>query len=68
MIDMVSERLEGPDVWLGRDLQANDDWVVHLDGRDIAEIDAALAVAKSGDAAIPFGREVFPLEQLRAKL
>ena len=68
MIDMVTERLEGPDVWLGRDLQANDDWIVQLDDGDIAEIDAALAVAQSGGAVIPFGRELFPLEQLHAKL
>lgn len=68
MVDMVTEHLEGPDVWLGRDLQARDDWIVRLDAGDIAEIDAALAVAKSHAAAIPFDRALFPLDGLRATL
>lgn len=65
MIDMVTERLEGDDVWLGRDLQDRDDWIVRLDDDDIAEIDAALAVAKSAGAAIPFDRDLFPLDRMR---
>lgn len=68
MVEMVTERLEGPDVWLGRDLQARDDWIVRLDDGDIAEIDAALAIAKSGGATIPFGRDQFPLDRLRESL
>lgn len=46
MIDMVTDHLNEPDVWLGRDLQRADDWIIRLGDSDIAEIDAALAVAK----------------------
>jgi hypothetical protein len=68
MIEMASEQLKGPDVWLGRDLQARDDWVVDLDEDDIAEIDAALAIVKSHGATVPFDRELFPLDRLRATI
>ena len=68
MIDMVTDHLNGPDVWLGRDLQHADDWIIRLDDPDIAEIDAALAVAKSRDLEIPFGTIDFPLDRLRTRL
>jgi hypothetical protein len=68
MIEMLDERIEGPDVWLGADLQGRDDWIVRLDDGDIAEIDAALANAKKAGAALPFDTELFPLDGLRAKL
>ncbi|MEK9965915.1 MAG: TauD/TfdA family dioxygenase [Rhodospirillaceae bacterium] len=68
MIDMISERLEGPDVWMGEDLQERDDWIIRLEAGDIAEIDAALAGVKSAGASIPFARELFPLDRLRATI
>jgi hypothetical protein len=68
MIDMVTEQLQGPDVWLGKDLQGGDDWIVRLVGSDIAEIDAALAVVKSYGSEVPFDKDRFPLGHLRAKL
>jgi hypothetical protein len=68
MIDMVTEDLEGPDVWFGRDLQERDDWIIRLDNDDVADIDAALVVAKSNGAVIPFGRDLFPLDRLRATI
>ena len=67
MIDMVTDYLNGPDVWLGRDLQRADDWIIRLDDSDIAEIDAALAVAKARGLEIPFGTIDFPLNRLRIR-
>jgi len=68
MIEMVTKRLEGPDVWFGRDLQARDDWIIRLDDQDIGEIDSALASVKAAGAEIPFGGDLFPLDRLRTRL
>ncbi|MDG2269279.1 MAG: TauD/TfdA family dioxygenase [Alphaproteobacteria bacterium] len=68
MIDMVTDHLDGPDVWLGRNLQLVDDWIIHLDDSDIAEIDGALNVAMSRGVQVPFATADFPLDHLRARL
>jgi hypothetical protein len=68
MIDMVTDPLQGADVWRGGELQASGDWIVRLDAADIAEIDAALGVLKTRGTTIPFGQEDFPLDHLRGTI
>jgi hypothetical protein len=68
MIDMVTDRLDGPDVWLGADLQHSDDWILRLDAAGIAEVDAALTATKKAGAAVPFDRALFPFDRLRGTL
>ena len=68
MIDMVTDPLQGTDVWRGGELQASGDWIVRLDAADIAEIDAALGVLKTRGTTIPFGQEDFPLDHLRGTI
>ncbi len=68
MPEMMTDRLKGPDVWLGADLQCRGDWIVRLDADDFAEIEAALAAAKDAGASLPFDRSLFPLDRLRGKL
>jgi hypothetical protein len=60
--------ITSPDAWTGLDIQQDRAWACHLNETDIAEIDAALAQAKSSGARIPFASEAFPLPWLRAKL
>ena len=45
-----------------------DDWIIHLDDSDIAEIDGALNVAMSRGVQVPFATADFPLDHLRARL
>ena len=38
--------IDDASAWTGKELEASDDWIWHLDEHDIAEFDAALASAK----------------------
>lgn len=42
-----------PSAWKGEDLSRRDDWIVHLEASDIAEIESALAFVKSRAIGIP---------------
>jgi hypothetical protein len=59
----------GPAAWYGPDLASREDWIVPLDGDDIAELDVAMAslLALSADIASITAAD-FPLPRLRSKL
>ena len=42
-----------PSAWKGEDLSTRDDWIIHLDADDIAELESALAFVKSRAIGIP---------------
>lgn len=59
----------GPAAWHGRDLAQDTSWILHLDGGDRAELDAAIrAHAVSGRALGDITPETFPLTRLKPKL
>jgi len=58
-----------PSVWRGPELATRDDWIIHLDSNDVAEMEAALVQARSRGTGIPaLKREDFPLPQLAPKI
>lgn len=61
-------RITSPDAWTGAATQRDPSWIHHLDGNDIAEIDAALAQAKTSGVRLPFATTAFPLPRIAAKL
>lgn len=69
MDDMLLEPVRDRSAWKAADFEHDDSWVHRLTAEDIAEIDAALAGVKARGLAVPdFGREAFPLPNLRAKI
>ncbi len=61
--------VEGPFAWRGPDMAARTDWIHTLAESDIAEIDAALGVArKSGRPLVEMRPEDFPLPSLAPRL
>ena len=60
--------LTGPDVWLGPDIQNDDDWNRELGPDSIADLDAALRHAQKAGVEIPFGKEDFPLTAMADEL
>lgn len=67
-IEMITEELTGPGVWLGPDIQNDQSWIMDLDGDDVAEIEAALAAVKATGLTIPFPASAFPLPNFTQKL
>ncbi len=62
-------KVEGPSVWLGRDIQEDDRWVHHLTKTDIREIEAALASAKkNGESLASLTQDSFPLPDFSARI
>lgn len=60
---------EGPSVWTGTDLNADQSWRQSWQATELAEIDAALAYAKAdGIGYLSVSRETFPLPTVSAKL
>lgn len=69
MKELVFEEVVTRSAWLGRDLQARDDWMYRLSDAEVAEIDAALRHLQSTGRQIPeIGREHFPLGRLARTL
>ena len=61
--------ITGPKAWRGDGLTNDPSWVVTLTDADIAEMERALAAAKStGRAMVEIAREQFPLPALAPKL
>lgn len=46
MVNLL-EPATGPSVWMGSDLEQNDDWITRLTPQDIKELEGALAAAES---------------------
>lgn len=65
--EVCRQPIDSPAAWRGADLAGDDSWIVRLSDGDIAELDAALAYARSrgGDLA-RIGRDDFPLPGLSA--
>ena len=58
-----------PSVWKGSDLAGRDDWIVHLTGEDVAELEHALTSAKgSGIPLSSITTTHFPLSAVRKRL
>jgi len=61
--------VDDPADWRAADLAASDDWIYRLTETDIAEIDAAIAVAEYSAADIAdITEKTFPLSRLRDRL
>ncbi|MBL8384943.1 MAG: TauD/TfdA family dioxygenase [Burkholderiales bacterium] len=61
--------ISGPSAWYGPELAGRSDWIWRLDGRDIDEIESAIAHFRStGLPMESIGRDSFPLPVLSAKL
>ena len=61
--------IEGPDAWRADDMRGRDDWVHELSTSEIAEIEAAVEAADTGDRPVAgIGPEDFPLPDLGAAL
>jgi hypothetical protein len=59
----------GPSAWRGPDLARRDDWIVRLTAADVAELDAAIAVAAGrGPDLRRVRREDFPLPTLAPRI
>ncbi|MFN0164715.1 MAG: TauD/TfdA family dioxygenase [Burkholderiales bacterium] len=69
MSGLLEKEVTGAAVWKGSDMGRRNDWIVPLSKADIAEIDRALAAAKSsGKPLFEVGPEEFPLPALSARL
>ncbi len=68
MIDIVRHRITSPDAWYGPEIQDDPRWLFMLEAAEIAEIDAALAVAQKAGAQAPFAVDLFPLPTLAARI
>jgi hypothetical protein len=71
MLAMIAEPplQAGPALWLGSEMERRDDWIVHLDDRHVAELEAAAApIVARGDGAtralVSLTRADFPLPSL----
>ncbi len=68
-MDKTHPLIEHPAAWTVDTLACDTRWIVRLDAEDIAEIDQALACAKSRNAGVPdLSAEDFPLQNLATKL
>ena len=64
-LPMPDGPLSGPDAWLGRDMQARQDWLEVFEDADIQELDAALRQFQaSGRPLIELTPQTFPLPGL----
>ena len=61
-------KLTGPDVWVGPDIQNNDNWIHCLSNAAILDLDQALQQVKKNKLTIPFSREDFPLSVMAGEL
>ncbi|WP_158213348.1 TauD/TfdA family dioxygenase [Pigmentiphaga sp. NML080357] len=69
MSDVYLQPIDHPAAWKGADLEREDDWIHHLDERDLQELDAALRNVRALELDLPrIGRETFPLPRLAARL
>ena len=60
--------LTGPSVWYGRDYQGSDDWVHHLSGAEIAEVESAIACKRDGRGIMELSPETFEIPRLGEQL
>ena len=66
---MPPGELTGPSVWYGRDYQGSDDWVHHLSGAEIAEVESAIAQANAmGREIMELSPETFKIPRLGERL
>ncbi|HXR58439.1 MAG TPA: TauD/TfdA family dioxygenase [Burkholderiales bacterium] len=66
---MAFQKVAGPGVWYGRDLQACTDWIRHFSATELAELDAAVRAFKaSGKPLTDLSPAGFPLPTLGGML
>lgn len=66
---ILRDPITGPSAWTGRELAADDGWVLALDAGEVAEIDTAFRAAKARGLDFASVRAAdFPLPRLAAKL
>ena len=66
---MAFEKVAGPGVWYGRDLQKRTDWIRAFSAAELAELDAASRAFKASGARLAdISPANFPLPQLGARL
>jgi hypothetical protein len=68
MGEPLHQTITAPGAWRGPDIQSDTSWMIRLDDRDVAEVDAALAGIRARGLEIPFKRTDFPLPKLGAKI
>ena len=64
----VRQRIEERAAWIGPHIQKQTDWIYRLNEAQIAEIDAALMLAKRAGLKIPFSAAQFPLPTVASAL
>lgn len=65
----VMQAFHHPSAWRGPDMLPRDDWLVHLDAADCAELEAALAQVKARGIGIPaLSKKDFPIPGVARKL
>lgn len=63
------ERAEGPQVWLGAEMERHRDWIYHLPEAAVAEIDACIARLRARSAVLEdIGPNDFPLTSIASDL
>jgi hypothetical protein len=66
---ILTEAVRGPVAWSGPQLAADESWTYRVVGADVAELDAALAVARERSPIVErTQRDDFPLPALSARL
>jgi hypothetical protein len=69
MAEILTDVVRHPSAWYGKELAADRSWIVHLEPRQLAEIAAAVAVAKARALPLTALRSNdFPLPSLAAHL
>lgn len=69
MGQILKDRITGPSAWTAADIASDESWILHLSAAEIADIDAALAVAKATGRDFPdLAAADFPLAVLGPRL
>ncbi|MBC5811453.1 MAG: TauD/TfdA family dioxygenase [Candidatus Eremiobacteraeota bacterium] len=69
MASILTEAVDGPVAWSGRDLAPDESWTYRLGAADVEDMEAALAVARGRRPIVEaVTREDFPLGTLGARL
>jgi len=66
---ILTEPVQGPVAWSGRDLTADESWTYRLEPHDLAELESAMAIARSRRPIVEqVTRDDFPLNELAPRL
>ena len=69
MPEILQYPIAGPSVWKGEQMAARSDWIYHLNGAELTEIDAAVqTVRREGTELFQIGPDDFPLPTLGSRM